>query len=391
MKIAFYAPMKPPDAARPSGDRTIARLLLQAMANAGHEATVVSRMRSYMAEPTDRNCLERIERAAIAEADCLIAKLGSRPPDLWLTYHLFHKAPDLIGPTVCRALGLPYLVAEASFAPKRAAGPWADGHRRVREALELADHVFFLNPVDEACVLPLLKPRATHSRLPPMVCIQEMPDPDRRRNVRRRLATEWQLPPESVWAIAVGMMRRGDKLASYKHLAQVWASRSDRRAQLLIVGDGPARAEVRQLFAGCKAPVCFLGILTPDILDSAYNTADIFVWPGVNEAVGMATLEAMAAGLPVATGPWGSVAQEIEPEVTGLVARTGNELSQATRRLIADPDLRKRLGAAARAHVLRRNGLPAAAKVLAEAFDNVARRTAADRTAGSWAVAGRGE
>ena len=374
VKIAFYAPMKPPDAARPSGDRTIARLLLQAMAGAGHDATPASRVRSYVADPTDRERLERIEREATAEASRLIATLRSCPPDLWFTYHLFHKAPDLIGPPVCRALGLPYLVAEASFAPKRSAGPWADRNDRVRDALGLADHAFFLNPADESCVLPLLKPGATHSRLPPMVCIRDMHGPDRRCEMRRRLAIERRLPPEAVWAVAVGMMRRGDKLASYRRLAHAWRSQSDTGAHLLIVGDGPAESEVRRLFAPRETKISFLGMLQQDDLDSVYRSADLFIWPGVNEAVGMSTLEAMAAGLPVAAGPWGSVAQEIEPEVTGLVARTDGEFGRAIRRLIADPDLRKKLGAAARAHVLRRNSLPAAAQALTAAFDDVAGR-----------------
>ena len=375
MNIAFYAPMKPPDAARPSGDRTIARLLLQAMALDGHDATIVSRVRSYLAEPTDRDRLESIEREAAAETGRLIANLEPCPPDLWFTYHLFHKAPDLIGPRVCRALGLPYLVAEASFAPKRSAGPWAERHDRVRDALELADHVFFLNPADKTCVLPLLKPDATHSRLPPMVCIQDMHGPNRRREMRRRLAIEQRLPPDAVWAVAVGMMRCGDKLASYERLAHAWRNQADTRAHLLIVGDGPAGAEVRRLFAHLEARVRFLGMLRQGDLNSVYNLADIFVWPGVNEAVGMAILEAMAAGLPVATGPWGSVGQEIEPEVTGLVARTDDEFRRAIRRLIADPDLRMKLGAAARAHVLRRNSLSAAAKTLTAAFDDVAGRS----------------
>ena len=387
VKIAFYAPMKPPGAARPSGDRTIARMLLQAMAGAGHDATVVSTVRSFLAEPADRDRLERIEREAAAEAGRLIASLHSCPPDLWFTYHLFHKAPDLIGPPVCRALDLPYLVAEASFAPKRSAGPWAVRNDRVRDALELADHVFFLNPVDETCVLPLLKPRATHSRLPPVVCIQEIHGPDRRRDMRRRLAIEWRLPPAAVWAVAVGMMRRGDKLASYKRLAHAWRRQSDTRAHLLIIGDGPAGAEVRCLFAHCEARVSFLGMLQQNDLNSVYNAVDFFIWPGVNEAVGMATLEAMAAGLPVATGSGGSVAQEIEPEVTGLVARTGDEFGRAIRRLIADPDLRKRLGAAARAHALRRNSLSAAGKALNAAFDDVARRAGTRRIAARRAAA----
>ena len=44
-------------------------------------------------------------------------------PELWFTYHLYHKAPDWLGPRIAGALGIPYVVAEASFAPKQAGGP----------------------------------------------------------------------------------------------------------------------------------------------------------------------------------------------------------------------------------------------------------------------------
>ncbi len=44
-RIAFHAPMKAPDHPNPSGDRHIARLILQALARAGFDATCVSRLR----------------------------------------------------------------------------------------------------------------------------------------------------------------------------------------------------------------------------------------------------------------------------------------------------------------------------------------------------------
>ena len=367
--------MRPPDAARPSGDRTIARMLLRAVAAAGHNAAVASRVRSYMAEPADRNRFRTLQRQADDEIRRLIDEWGRNPPGLGFTCHLFHKAPNLIGPPACRAAGLPYLVAEASFAPKRAAGPWAGGHERVRDAIGLADHVFFLNPHDEAGVPPLLKPRATRFRLPPVVCIQETHEPDRRRAERRRLAAEWTLPPEAVWAVAVGMMRPRAKLVSYRRLAQAWTNLADAGAHLLVVGAGESNTEVRRLFSDCAAQVSFLGMLQSVNLNSVYRSADIFIWPGIQEAVGMATLEAMAAGLPVAVGPWGSVAQDIEPGATGLVARTGDEPAQAVRRLIAGPELRRRLGAAAQARILRRHSLPVAAKTLTAMFEDVAGRT----------------
>ena len=86
MKIAFYAPMKPPDAPRPSGDRTIARLLLRAMAIAGHEATVASAVRSYMAAPTDRDCLKQIERQG---GRGLSGTLRCATPSAWPTTFSF--------------------------------------------------------------------------------------------------------------------------------------------------------------------------------------------------------------------------------------------------------------------------------------------------------------
>ncbi|MBT3400519.1 MAG: glycosyltransferase family 1 protein, partial [Rhodospirillaceae bacterium] len=54
MRVAFYAPMKPPDHPVPSGDRHLARLLLQALRHAGHEPELVSRFvsRDGAGDPT---------------------------------------------------------------------------------------------------------------------------------------------------------------------------------------------------------------------------------------------------------------------------------------------------------------------------------------------------
>ncbi len=46
LKIAFYAPLKPPDHPIPSGDRRVAQLLMSALRHAGHEVRLVSRFRS---------------------------------------------------------------------------------------------------------------------------------------------------------------------------------------------------------------------------------------------------------------------------------------------------------------------------------------------------------
>src|ERR1700739_2641799 len=47
MRIAFYAPLKPPDHPVPSGDRRVAQLFFRALRLAGHVPTLASRFRSY--------------------------------------------------------------------------------------------------------------------------------------------------------------------------------------------------------------------------------------------------------------------------------------------------------------------------------------------------------
>jgi hypothetical protein len=108
MRIAFYAPLKPADHPTPSGDRRIARLFLDALRRAGHQPFVASRLRSYDgAGDTRRQArLVMIARATAAR----LLRAGARNPtrpELWLTYHLYYKAPDWLGPRISAALGIP--------------------------------------------------------------------------------------------------------------------------------------------------------------------------------------------------------------------------------------------------------------------------------------------
>src|SRR5690606_30610801 len=167
MRIAFYAPMKPPDHATPSGDVRVAQLLIAALRRAGNRVELASRLRSWDGAGDARR-QAHIALLGARNARRLVARYRRAPvgarPNLWFTYHLYHKAPDWIGPTVAKALDIPYVVAEASFAPKRAGGAWDIGHRAVAAALGEADAVFHLNIRDSACVDPLLRPGARSVR-----------------------------------------------------------------------------------------------------------------------------------------------------------------------------------------------------------------------------------
>ena len=122
MEIAYYAPLKSPTHGTPSGDRRVAGLLMDALACAGHHVTLVTDFSSFdKAGDAQRQAALRDEGLALARRLVEQWRDGERGalPDLWLTYHVFYKAPDWLGPYVSAALGIPYVIAEASHAPKR--------------------------------------------------------------------------------------------------------------------------------------------------------------------------------------------------------------------------------------------------------------------------------
>ena len=366
--------MKPPDHPVPSGDRTMARLLNQALETAGQEVTLACRLRSR--EPTGN--LQRQARlqaigAKLAARYVKHHRTGARP-DLWFTYHLYYKAPDWVGPLVSRQLGIPYVVTEASVAPKRAGGPWDLSHRAVLSALDQATVILPLTPRNAAC----LPHPERHHNLPPFLRLPTDPAAGELANLRDRLA----LPMEGAAPLLVtaAMMRPGAKLASYRLLAESLKRIADRPWNLMVLGDGPARGEVEAAFAPLGARVRFLGEIASDRLVLHLRLGCLFVWPAVEEAYGMAILEAMAAGLPVVAGDEGGVSTLVEHERTGLLTdpRDAGRFASSVQRLLEDSDCRARMGKTARQMVSRRHSLQAAAQslqqILQEALQIGARR-----------------
>jgi glycosyltransferase involved in cell wall biosynthesis len=366
MKIAFYAPMKPPDDPVPSGDRRMGQLLVRALTLAGHEVELASRLRARDGVG-DRAAQERIRLRARRSAVRLVAHYKANRPDLWFTYHLYHKAPDWLGPHVARVLRIPYVICEASFAPKQDGGAWDIGHAQAELALRRADAVINLNSNDAACVAPLLKPGAR------MVALRPFLDPAPYRGARAA-------NPAPV-LLTVAMMRDGDKLASYRLLAAALAKLDDLDWSLVVVGDGAARGEIETLF-GRRAR--FLGEVAEARLPAIYAGADLYVWPAVREAYGMAILEAQAAAVPVVAGDCGGVPDIVRDGATGLLARDGDaeDFAAKLRALLTDPARRAAMGARARETVEAEHSLAAAAAALEGVLADVRRAPAAARRAG---------
>jgi glycosyltransferase involved in cell wall biosynthesis len=100
-------------------------------------------------------------------------------------------------------------------------------------------------------------------------------------------------------------------------LIQAYQTMDHQRCHLVMVGNGPAFAEVRDELQG--VPVTFTGYLTGAELATAYASADIFAFPSYTETFGQVVLEAMASGLPVVGLQAEGVCDLVRHEHSGLL------------------------------------------------------------------------
>lgn len=349
MKLAFYAPMKPPDHPVPSGDRQMARALMRALELAGTDTMVASRFRSYRANPAE----EVLAEAARPEIHRLLAmwQNASQGPDLWITYHPYYRAPDFLGPELAARLAIPYVTVEASYAGKRDRDAWSGMQAVVVRALQAAALNICFTAADRDGVSRIVA-EDTLANLPPFIDAEPFA-PARRRE---------QHGPARL--VTVGMMRGGVKLESYQMLARALALTTGTSWSLTVVGDGPERPRVEAAFANLPAGrVRWAGEAPHESVSEHLAEADIFVWPGTGEAYGIAYLEAQAAGLPVVAQATHGVPAAVRDGETGLLTPAGDDraYAEAILKLIRDEPLRQRLGGAASCFVHTERSLPAAA------------------------------
>lgn len=379
MRIAFYAPMKPPTHGTPSGDRRVAGMYMDALARAGHRVELVSTFRSYDGAG-DAARQEALRAQGIALGRGLAAQWrGAAPgarPDLWFTYHVYHKAPDWLGPEASAALGIPYVIAEASHAPKRAQGKWALGHQGAEAAIRRARLLLCPTRDDAAGLLPLAADPARVVWLPPFLDPAPFVAARLARGAHRaRLASAHGIDPAGPWISVAAMMRPGDKLASFRALAATLARLDDLPWRLLVAGDGAARAEIEAAFAAAvPGRVTFLGALRLEEVAALAAASDLCVWPAVNEAYGMALLEAAAAGVPAVACAVRGVPDVVLDGRTGLLAAPGDEagLAALARGLLLDSPRRESLGRAAAAFAAGERSVDAAARRLGELLPEAA-------------------
>jgi glycosyltransferase involved in cell wall biosynthesis len=195
--------------------------------------------------------------------------------------------------------------------------------------------------------------------------------PRPRKEVRRELG----LAPETK---VVGLVARLDHWGKgHRELFGAMAQIQERRpVHALIVGGGRRQGEMAEVAAGLGigGAVHFLGNRRdiPDLL----NAMDIFVLPSHSEGVSLALLEAMAAGLPVIASAVGGLPEVIAAGVNGVLIppRDPGALAAALARLLAEPDLARRLGDQARRDVEAHYSLDRLGREINEIYEELVKK-----------------
>jgi starch synthase len=181
-----------------------------------------------------------------------------------------------------------------------------------------------------------------------------------------------------------------DVIAEHAHSA---------RPEITWVGNSAARkggGRLLRVYRKYLRGRCQLNLVTPQRIDeepgvrvfSGFRPNDgqlarllartaVLAFPSEIDAAGYAVLEAMAVGVPVVGFRLHGLPEMVEDGVTGLLVDVDDDqLAAALMRLLVDPDLRLRMGTAARARVLERFDARVTTAALLDAFEDARRRAA---------------
>ncbi len=168
------------------------------------------------------------------------------------------------------------------------------------------------------------------------------------------------------------------RLVEYKGFPRLIRAMKRLDATLVIIGTGPQASELQSLAneLNIRRRVHFLGHVAD--LAPYFAAAEVFAFPSITraEAFGMVQLEAMAAGLPVVNTDIQSAVPEISIHgQTGWTVPPGDSetFANALQSLLDNPELRRRMGAAARTRAMTLYGVEQINMRTMELYEDVLR------------------
>jgi glycosyltransferase involved in cell wall biosynthesis len=367
LRICFYAPFKPLGHAHPSGDLVTATSIFDFLRRQGHRVIEASSLRCRWIYWKPLLWLKLIK-----ERRQVVQRFSDTSVDLWLTYHSYYKAPDLLGPAVSRKLNIPYVIFQGIYSTKRRR-QWKakPGFYLNKKSLCAAHHVFSNKLVDLLNLRRILaENRVTY--VAPGIIPDEFSFDE---TSRKKLHRHWNIADEPV-IFSAAMFRPDVKTEGLIWVIRACGElyRQGQNFRLVIAGDGKEREKLQQLAKEHVADrVLFLGKIPRKDMYRYYSAADIFVFPGIRESLGIVFLEAQSCGLPVVAFNNAGVPEAVRDGKTGLLVPIYalEPFVDAVKRLMVDKNLRRRMGIAAKSYVREAHDLEKNYKKL----DSVIQRT----------------
>ena len=331
------------------------RLLSEAQAARGHQVTVL------VTNPAGRPTTVTQEGGVRVVRAARLGTVASTPLSLVLPQQLSRIHPDLVH------LHFPYPVGEVSqWLLRRGRATVMTYHSdvvRQRNIMRFYGSVLARILAEVDAIIVGSPPMRESSYLQayrdklrlipygiPLARFCEPPSPEELTRLRRKYGDLFDRNRTSgeSYLLFVGRLRY------YKGLDNLIRALPHISARLLVVGIGPMEEEWKALAldTGTGDKIIWLGEVPDADLPAFYHLADLFVLPAshASEAFGLVQLEAMAAGLPVICTELGTGTSYVNRSgLTGLVVPPADPvaLRDAINRLIADPELRRSMGAAA--------------------------------------------
>ncbi|HTR51243.1 MAG TPA: glycosyltransferase, partial [Kofleriaceae bacterium] len=315
----------------------------------GHRVTAIS-----LAPPPDGAMLDEFREHAVAAERVakrdgldvtlvprLVRVLRARRAEV---VHTHNPLPLIYAAPAARLAGA------AAIHTKHGVNPGSRGHRALRRAAAQLVHAF-------VAVSDTTAEQARAQRDAPVARMHTIangirldryrPDPD------ARAAARVELGLADAWV--VGTVGRLDEHKNQALLVRAMAPHLSERVRLVIVGDGPSRADVEAAVAALPDPGRV--VLTGRRMDvpRLVPAFDVFALSSRTEGLPLVVPEAMAVGLPIVATAVGGLPGVVDDGETGLVVPVdAAALSAALGRLVSDPDLARAMGRRARAVALAR-------------------------------------
>jgi len=160
-------------------------------------------------------------------------------------------------------------------------------------------------------------------------------------NKEKRIEIRHQLGMNEKETVAIVTRRLVDKNGVI-YLARATEFLHDKKIRFIIIGDGPERAAVEEIFKNhCGKRALFLGNKNHNEIIDYYSAADFSVLPSLMEATSISGLEAMAAGLPLVGTEVGGIPELIKNGVNGYLCNPSDPRDLAEKiNLLLSKDLR---------------------------------------------------